>query len=201
MTTGLIVALARFLSGASVRWVGCLPEPRQRIYFANHTSNLDTVVLWAALPPEVRAQTRPVAARDYWSRGPVRRHLATRVFNAVLIERQKITARTNPVDQMLAALDEKASLILFPEGGRQSGPEMAPFKSGLYHLAAKRPQVELVPVWLENLGRVLPKGEIIPLPLLCSINFGTPMRLVDLAFFVAEHDDHHLATIVQLLAT
>jgi 1-acyl-sn-glycerol-3-phosphate acyltransferase len=177
MTTGLIVALARFLSGASVRWVGCLPEPRQRIYFANHTSNLDTVVLWAALPPEVRAHTRPVAARDYWSRGRVRRHLATRVFNAVLIERQKISARTNPVAQMLAALDEKASLILFPEGGRQTGPEMAPFKSGLYHLARKRPDVELIPVLIDNLNRILPKGEVLPVPVLSGISFGAPVRL------------------------
>lgn len=28
---------------------------------------------------------------------------------------------------------------------------------------------------------------------------GTPLRLIDLALFVAEHDDHHLATITQIL--
>src|SRR5947207_13594985 len=113
MITELIVALTRLVSGASTRWVGCLPQARLRIYFANHTSNLDTVVLWAALPPESRALTCPVAGRDYWTAGRLRRYLATKVFNAVLIERKKVTAHDNPVEQMLGALEEKCSLIIF----------------------------------------------------------------------------------------
>ena len=177
MITELIVALTRLVSGASARWVGCLPEARPRIYFANHTSNLDTVVLWAALPPEARAQTRPVAARDYWTTGRLRRYLATRVFNAVLIERKRVTAHDNPVEQMLTALEEKCSLIIFPEGGRQLGPELAPFKGGLYHLAKKLPDIEFIPVLIDNLNRILPKGEVLPVPLLSCISFGAPIRL------------------------
>ena len=177
MITELIVALTRLVSGASARWVGCLPEARPRIYFANHTSNLDTVVLWAALPPEARAQTRPVAARDYWTTGRLRRYLATRVFNAVLIERKRVTAHDNPVEQMLAALEQKSSLIIFPEGGRQLGPELAPFKGGLYHLAKKLPDMEFIPVLIDNLNRILPKGEVLPVPLLSCISFGAPIRL------------------------
>jgi len=177
MIANVAVALARLISGANVRWLGCPPDARQRVYFANHTSNLDTVVLWAALPPEARAQTRPVAARDYWTIGKLRPYLAKRIFNAVLIERKKVTAHDNPVEQMLAALAENCSLIIFPEGGRQSGPALAPFKSGLYHLARKRADVELVPVLIDNLNRILPKGELLPVPLLSSISFGTPIRL------------------------
>ena len=177
MMTEVIVVLAKLISGANVRWVGCLPDARQRIYFANHTSNLDTVVLWAALPPDARAQTRPVAARDYWTAGKLRPYLAKKIFRAVLIERKKVTARDNPVEQMLAALQEKSSLIIFPEGGRQSGPEMAPFKSGLYHLAKKRADVEFIPVLIDNLNRILPKGEVLPVPVLSCISFGAPIRV------------------------
>jgi len=177
MMQSLLAAGARFISGVSARWVGCVPDSRQRIYFANHTSNLDALVIWASLPTFVRVLTRPVAARDYWVKGPVRRHLANHVFHAVLIERKKPTAHDNPLADMLAALGDRHSLIIFPEGGRQTGGELAPFKGGLFHLAKDRPDVEFVPVRIENLNRILPKGEFLPVPLLGSVTFGAPMKL------------------------
>jgi 1-acyl-sn-glycerol-3-phosphate acyltransferase len=179
MISSLIAALLRLASGAVARWQGCAPELRQRLYFANHASNLDGPVLWASLPPEVRKQTRMVAAKDYWSLGTVKPWLACRVFNALLIERKKPTPECNPLNDMLAALDAGHSLILFPEGGRQTSPEPQPFKPGLYHLAKKKPQVELVPVWMENLNRILPKGEVLPVPLLGSVTFGAPLHLLE----------------------
>jgi 1-acyl-sn-glycerol-3-phosphate acyltransferase len=177
MTAPLLAFLAKLVSGGNVRWAGCEPSVRQRVYFANHTSHLDAVVIWASLPPPVRALARPVAARDYWIRGPLRRYLAGRVLHAVLIERTKPTVRDNPISDMVAALGERHSLIVFPEGGRQSGETMAPFKSGLFHLAKHRPDVELVPVLVENLNRILPKGEFLPVPLLGSVSFGPPIQL------------------------
>lgn len=134
----LLAAIAKLITGASARWAGCAPDVRQRVYFANHTSNLDALVIWASLPPPVRALTRPVAARDYWIKGPLRRYLANHIFNAVLIERKKPTRHDNPLADMLAALGDRHSLIIFPEGGRQTGIEMAPFKGGLFHLAKDR---------------------------------------------------------------
>jgi len=169
--------LIRALTGASVRWLGAEPVARQRIYFANHTSTLDAAVLWAALPEGIRERTRPVAAKDYWSAGRVRPWLADHVFRALLIERRKVTAENNPLRAMLAVLDAGESLILFPEGGRFPGPEPQPFKGGLYHLAKDRPETELVPIYLENLNRILPKGEFVFVPLLGSITVGGPMRL------------------------
>ena len=71
------------------------------------------------------------------------------------------------------------SVILFPEGTRGSGDEPARFKSGLYYIAKARPTLELVPVYLENLGRILPKGEFLPVPLLATATFGSPLRLVE----------------------
>jgi len=176
MIAALLIGLVRVLTGARVRWQGTGPELRQRIYFANHTSNLDALVIWAALPPAIRQQTRPIAAKDYWAKG-LRAYLANEVLHALLIERKKVTASENPLEQMEAALANGASLILFPEGTRNAGPEPQPFKGGLFHLARKLPQIEFVPVYLENLNRVLPKGEVLPVPMLGSITVGAPIRL------------------------
>ncbi len=176
--TGAILALlARFLSGASIRWLDCQPDSCQRVYFANHTSHLDAIVLWSALPPEVRSMTRPVAAKDYWMAGRVRRYLSTRVFNALLIDRKEIKVHQSPVDVMIREMGQTYSLIVFPEGGRTTGEEIGEFKSGLYYLCKKRPDLELIPVHIDNMNRILPRGEVLPVPLLSCITFGPPMWL------------------------
>jgi 1-acyl-sn-glycerol-3-phosphate acyltransferase len=176
--TGAVLALlARLLSGASVRWVDCQPDACQRVYFANHTSHLDTLVLWSALPAALRAVTRPVAAKDYWTSGSIRRYLATRVFKALLIDRTEIKVHQSPVDLMLKEIGDRYSLIVFPEGGRSAGTEIGEFKSGLYYLCKKRPDLELIPVHIDNMNRILPRGEILPVPLLSCITFGPPMWL------------------------
>lgn len=178
MTAACIAWFTRVLTGVRARWHGCAPVAEQRVYFANHTSNLDFVLLWAALPVELRRSTRPVAARDYW-KGGVREWLASSVFRAVLIERRTVTRENNPLAPMLEALRGGESLILFPEGTRNPDGEVNPFKPGLFHIAKARPEIALVPVFIENLNRVLPKGEILPVPMLCSVSFGEPLRLAD----------------------
>lgn len=172
-----LALLARFLSGASVRWVDCQPDTCQRVYFANHTSHLDAVVIWAVLPSAVRAVTRPIAAKDYWVATPIRRYLACEVFNALLIDRQEIKVHHSPVAEIVQAIGDRYSVIIFPEGGRSAGPEIQPFKSGLYYLAKRRPDLELVPVYLDNMNRILPRGEFLPVPLLTRVIFGPPMWL------------------------
>jgi 1-acyl-sn-glycerol-3-phosphate acyltransferase len=177
MIAPLIAGIVKLLCGANARWLGCAPELKPRIYFTKHTSHLDAVVIWAALPASIRVRTRPVAAKDYWIQSALRRFLAGRVFRALLIERKNVTVRDNPLEPMLAVLDAGESLIIFPEGTRSAGLEPQPFKSGLFHLALQRPQIELVPVYLENLNRVLPKGEILPVPMLGSVTIGAPVTL------------------------
>lgn len=180
MIAGLIAAGLRLFTGARARGAAAAWEgDGARVFFANHTSNLDFVALWAVLPPELRRRTRPVAARDYWLGGPVRHWLAENVFRAVLIERKQVTRTNNPIEQMVPVLANGECLILFPEGGRFEGGELAPFKSGLFHLAQRCPDARLVPVYIENLNRVLPKGEVLALPLLCAVNFGEPLARVE----------------------
>lgn len=176
LISSLITATIRLLTGAQARWVGCGPSHAQRIYFANHTSHLDFVLVWSALPGVLRKKTRPVAASDYWGKGAMRRYLIVRIFRGVLIARSQFERDENPIDVMRDALDEGASLILFPEGRRGDGESVQNFKAGLYHLAEGRPDLELVPVWIDNSYRAMPKGVPVPIPLLCSVTFGTPVH-------------------------
>ncbi len=176
ITVPLLATVAKILSGATVRWVDCEPDSCQRVYFANHTSHLDALVLWSSLPKNIRSLTRPVAAADYWEKGPVRRYMAS-VFNALLIDRKKVKVHNSPIDIMLREIGNTDSLIVFPEGGRDPSGEMREFKSGLFYLAKKRPDLELMPVYIDNLNRVMPKGEFLPVPLLSCISIGAPIWL------------------------
>lgn len=233
MMSLFLLGLVRFLTGAQARWYGCPPKAEQRIYFANHQSHADLVLIWAALPEELRSITRPIAARDYWTKTPFRQWITTAVFNAVYVERQgpAQTAKAEPApaavpapaldalaaavaeaDQAAAggpdpapdpvpeptpealraalspddplvplvrALESGDSIVIFPEGTRGHGEEPQPFKSGLYRLAQMFPQVVLVPTWIHNVQRVMPKGEYVPVPILCSVTFGAPVALGD----------------------
>jgi 1-acyl-sn-glycerol-3-phosphate acyltransferase len=180
----MIAAAARLVSGVQVRWVDSEPDSRQAVYFANHSSHLDFVVLWSSLPAEVRAATRPVAAQDYWNRG-LRRILAVNVFRAVLVARHAARSQEGEtfgdprqaLEHMLEAMGDSESLILFPEGTRGTGEEVAAFKSGLYYLCQQRPGLRLIPAYLHNLNRILPKGEFLPVPFLSKLTFGPAMAL------------------------
>ncbi len=177
MVGTLITSATRLLTGAQALWVGCGPADTQRVYFANHTSHADFALIWSVLPRPLRRKTRPVAASDYWEKGAIRRYLIHRVFHGVLVDRKHITRDQNPIAPMRQALEEGSSLILFPEGTRGNGEQLQPFKSGIYHLAQAYPQAEFVPAWIANSYRVMPKGLPLPVPLLCSVAFGKPMRL------------------------
>lgn len=174
-----LCGFARALTGVRALWLGSEPDARPRVYFANHRSHGDFVLIWASLPPPLRRRTRPVAGADYWLTTPLRRILINRVFRGVCIDRRPGRSGPNPVEQMGEALAAGESLILFPEGTRNMGDGLLPFKSGLHHLARAHPEAELIPVWIENLGRVMPKGSLIPVPLLCTLSFGPPLSPID----------------------
>ena len=193
MIATALATACRAISGATVAW-HCDPyAAAQRIYFGNHSSHLDFIVIWSALPPTCRRSTRPVAGRDYWERSAIRHYLASQVFRAVLIERgsngtddARVAARAS-IERMAHEMGHRDSLIVFPEGTRSADGEMGPFKSGLYHLSRARPDAELIPVHLENLNRILPKGEALPVPMLSRVTFGPPMPTI-----AEEQKDHFL---------
>ena len=171
-----LLGLIRVLTGSQARWYGCPPKAEQRIYFANHQSHADLLLIWAALPRELRSITRPIAARDYWTKTPFKQWITTAVFNAIYVARER-TDDQDPLAPLFEALERGDSIILFPEGTRGHAEEPASFKSGLYNLALRFPHVVLVPAWINNVQRVMPKGEVVPVPVLCSVTFGAPLQL------------------------
>ena len=173
-----LIVLARIVSGATVLWYESQPDDScQRVYFANHTSHLDALVVWAALPAAIREKTRMVAAQDYWDAGPIRRYISRSILNAVLIERENVTLKNMPIKVMAEEMQDKYSLILFPEGGRSQDGTLGEFKSGLYYLCRRRPDLELIPIYLNNMNSILPRGKALPVPMLSRIIFGPPMWL------------------------
>lgn len=171
-----LLGLIRVLTGSQARWHGCPPKAEQRIYFANHQSHADLVMIWAALPEELRATTRAIAARDYWTKTRFRQWITTAVFNVIYVSRER-SADEDPLEPLFEALAHGDSIILFPEGTRGNKDEPQAFKAGLYNLAQRFPNVELVPAWINNVQRVMPKGEVVPVPVLCSVTFGAPIHL------------------------
>ncbi|MBC8027468.1 MAG: 1-acyl-sn-glycerol-3-phosphate acyltransferase [Steroidobacteraceae bacterium] len=175
-SSALLVGVVKLLVGAYARWIGTAPATTQRIYFANHTSHIDTLAIWSSLPRALRRRTRPIAARDYWGKG-LRKYIATRGFGAVLIDRAREDATTDPLEPLRASLRDGDSLIIFPEGTRGTSAVPARFRSGLWRLGTEFPDVELVPVYLDNLHRSLPKGALLPVPMVCTVRFGAPMSV------------------------
>ena len=178
-TGQLLAFIARLITGAQGHWKGCPPQAEQRIYIANHQSHFDLVLIWAAFPYELRAHTRAIAARDYWTKSAFRRWLTTEVFNAIYVSRTRANPEEDPLEPLVEALAQGDSLVMFPEGTRSSKGSPVPFKSGIFHLAEQFPHVPLIPTWIDNVQRVMPKGEVVPVPILCTVTFGAPIRLLD----------------------
>ena len=179
VTGRAIILFARAITAARADWRGIEPVPRQRVYFANHTSNGDLPMLWSVLPPAMRRQTRPVAAADYWLKNKLRAFIGGEVFHAVLIDRRPEARTEDPMAKIIQALDDGSSLIIFPEGARNMGTDpLLPFKAGIYNIGKAHPNVDLVPAWIANLNAIMPKGEVIPLPLICTVSFGAPLHVL-----------------------
>jgi 1-acyl-sn-glycerol-3-phosphate acyltransferase len=171
-----LLSLIRVLTGSQARWWGCPPKAEQRIYFANHQSHVDLVMIWAALPSELRRNVRAVAARDYWTKSAFKHWITSAVFNVIYVSRER-SAQEDPLEPLIDALKAGDSLILFPEGTRGHLEDPQAFKAGLYNLAVKFPQIDLIPAWIANVQRVMPKGEVVPVPVLCSVTFGEPIQV------------------------
>ncbi len=179
MIADLLSMWVRLATGVSARavpgWDG-----RPCVFFANHSSHLDPLVIWAALPAEIRRRTSPVAARDYWTKNAVRRWVSGKVFHAVLLDRiGRPKDRSHPLQAVFDVIESGRSIIIFPEGTRSPDARLKDFKAGLYHIRRRFPGCVMIPVSLHNLNRILPKGRLLPVPLIGKITVHPPLEPVD----------------------
>jgi len=169
--------ITSFITGVTSRPASDLAfTPTNKVYYANHASHGDFVLVWISLPKTWRMLTQPVAGADYWLGSKLKAFIAEQVFRVLLIDRQHDPKQA--IAAMDGALKQGKSLILFPEGTRNTTDDqvLLPFKSGLYHLARENENIEFVPVWINNINRVLPKGKILPIPLLCDVRIGEVIK-------------------------
>jgi 1-acyl-sn-glycerol-3-phosphate acyltransferase len=172
--TRLLAAVIRVICGVRPLVDQPLPEG-PKVLYANHTSHLDFTLVWSVLPQRERLRCRPVAGQDYWKRNRITRLVGCTLFNSLLIDRKHVTRANNPIEKMREVLESGLSLIVFPEGTRGMDPLPGSFRSGLYHLSLVCPEVPMIPVYLENLNRMLPKGTFFPIPLISRITIGEPL--------------------------
>jgi 1-acyl-sn-glycerol-3-phosphate acyltransferase len=147
---------------------------RGRVILAsNHNSHLDTLLILSSLGLRQALRVRPVAAEDYFggSAGLAARWL----FNLVTVRRRRVTRKENPLERMAEALASGDSLLIFPEGTRGEPDRLAAFKTGVGHLAARHPDIPVIPVFVHGSGRSMPRGASVPLPLWTSVTFAPPV--------------------------
>lgn len=176
----LLCLFTSFVTGIGAKHPSELDfTPQHKVYYANHSSHGDFFLVWISLPQDWRMLAQPVAGADYWLGSKLRAFIARRVFRVLLIERNNNPEQA--IATMTEALQQGRSLIIFPEGTRNTGDDerLLPFKSGIYHLACQNPDIEFVPVWINNINRVLPKGKILPVPLLCDVRIGQALQKQD----------------------
>ena len=175
--------------GLVVRHRERLPARGPAILIANHNSHLDALILMALFPHRLLDRLRPVVAAEYFRRTRLRRWVAFRLLHAIALDRQAC-GRCDILAPCLRALDDDAILIFFPEGTRGEPGRLAALRVGIAHLAARRPQVPIVPIYLVGTDRVLPKGSVVPVPILCSAVVGPPLGWGgDRVGFLAAFDD------------
>lgn len=180
LTDQALCLLISFLTGVRPKDAHELPlsPDRSIVYYANHSSHGDFMLVWVSLPRRWRKRVRPVAGADYWLSNPIKRFIIQQVFNGLLVPRNSGNPQAS-TEKMQAALEQKQSLIIFPEGTRNTDENcvLQPFKSGIYHLANQCPTAYFVPMWIDNINHVLPKGKVLPVPLLCQVQIGEPIQI------------------------
>jgi len=153
-----------------------LKNKKQFILIANHNSHMDTMAIMSAIPSRYIHKVHPIAARDFFGGSLFKKILMRYLVNATLIQRDRDDPNNDPIDSMDKMLKKTRSLILFPEGSRGVPGVMAKFKKGLGYLIQRNPEINVIPVYLDNVYKTLPRGKNLILPYNCSIKFGDPIK-------------------------
>jgi 1-acyl-sn-glycerol-3-phosphate acyltransferase len=153
-----------------------LKNKKQFILIANHNSHMDTMAIMSAIPSRYIHKVHPIAARDFFGGSLFKKILMRYLVNATLIKRDRDDPNNDPIDSMDKMLKKSRSLILFPEGSRGTPGVMTKFKKGLGYLIQRNPEINVIPVYLDNVYKTLPRGKNLILPYNCSMRFGDPIE-------------------------
>jgi 1-acyl-sn-glycerol-3-phosphate acyltransferase len=168
--------LARFLTGADVVGREKLPAKGPAIVVANHNSHIDTLLMLALFSPRALVRVRPAGAADYFLADPVVGWFSRNIIGIVPIVRGHGGKGVDVLAPARQALRRGDILLFYPEGTRgAASDDLGPLKHGVAHLAAAAPEAPVVPVWIQGAGRVLAKGERVPVPLTCCALVGDPV--------------------------
>lgn len=161
-----------------------LKRHKQFIIVANHNSHLDTMSIMSSIPFRQLLKTHPVATAQYFGSKKWLVLLSNLFINTVLIKRKeelKISTEISSNEgqqKALLLLEEKLakghSLILFPEGTRGEPEKLQEFKKGIGVLLLNYPQIPYIPVYISGMGKILPKGEMLPVPFNAIVSIGKP---------------------------
>lgn len=162
--TCLVRPLVSLLLGRSTKGREHLPTSGPAIIAANHNSHLDILYLIALMPLKAVPLLRPVAAADYFCSTPLSSWLSSTFLGIIPLERKRGSFHADPLAGPAAALEQGEIVIIFPEGTRGAPEELGQIKPGVAHLAKRFPSVPVVPVFMRNLGRSLPRGSFVLVP-------------------------------------
>ena len=173
----IVRPIARFMTGADVTGREHLPLKGPAIVAANHNSHMDTLLLLSIFPSRAVMRVRPAAAADYFLRDPVIGWFSRNLIGIVPVARGKAGSGEDVLAPAREALAAGDIIVVFPEGTRgDASDSMAALKSGVARLAEAFPDAPVTPVWIQGAGRVLPKGEVIPVPMNCAVLIGEPVH-------------------------
>jgi 1-acyl-sn-glycerol-3-phosphate acyltransferase len=150
--------IARFWARAVVWVAGCtitvrgmenLRSQPVAVCASNHTSYMDTPVIFGALP----FQFRILAKKELWPIAFIGWYLNR--SGQIPIDTANPRATLSSLSVGVKALRSGTSLFVFPEGGRTATGGLKPFLSGAAYLAI-RAQVPLVPIALTGVYDLLP---------------------------------------------
>lgn len=161
--------LMRLYFSLRVEGAGNLPRSGPVVIVANHISDLDPLVIYAALP-------WPRLADIHWGGE------ASRLFSSR--PRRAIARATNifPVDDRApatslayarAVLAQGDSLIWFPESWRSPDGRLQPFLPGIGVLLTEF-RGAIVPAVIEGTFEAMPRGSRLPRPIRARVTFGAP---------------------------
>ncbi len=129
------------------------------IFIGNHSSHLDSLVLLHSLPERYKRRLTFGGAADRWFLKGRKGYAKQGWYNSLALNTFPVRrgAGSATLDYPKWLLDRKWSVMIFPEGTRSSTGKMGKFRHGVSILALDR-KVPVVPIYMEGLAAIRPKG-------------------------------------------